>query len=114
MQSYNVVKTLLTVYPDCRLLINANKELPLHLAIRAGCLSIIQLLLQLDVEKQIRESDKDDMTPLHLAAQQGFIELNFKINLKNKILIRRFNYHRKISLLSLKQCFFLCFLIFYM
>lgn len=76
--SCNVVQALLNAYPESRFLTNADDALPIHLAIRAGNMPVIQLLLQCDIEKQIRKMDKQEMSPLHLAAQQGlFYALNY-------------------------------------
>jgi ankyrin repeat protein len=52
-------------------------SLPLHCAIRAGNLPVVQLLLTKDPEKQVRVQDTDGNTPMHLAAQKGLAIYNF-------------------------------------
>ena len=69
--SYAVVHCLLQTNKACRLAADKRKSMPIHQAIRAENVPVIQLLLDKDPELQIRKADGDGNTPMHLAAQRG-------------------------------------------
>ncbi|KAI6212729.1 Ion-trans domain-containing protein [Aphelenchoides besseyi] len=71
LRSYGVVHQLLRAHPNGRLAETRQGQLPLHLAIQASNLPVVQLLLFRQSEAQVRRADADKNTPLHLAARKN-------------------------------------------
>lgn len=76
--AYGVVQCLLQTNKTCRLAVDKNKNMPIHLAIQAENTLVIQLLLQREAHKQIRSTDELGNTPMHLASKRRKNFLNFK------------------------------------
>lgn len=70
-RAFNIVQLLLQANISCRFALDKKGSLPLHCAIRAGNMPIVQLLLQQETSKQISVQDAEGNTPLHLAAQKN-------------------------------------------
>ena len=66
------VQMLLRANPESRLTEDKRKNLPLHHAIQAGNVNVVQYLLNHDLDKQIHFANADGNRPLHLAAQKNF------------------------------------------
>ena len=74
--SYNcqsaLIKHLIRVWDFSLSIANSKQEYPLHIACRTGCsLEVIELLVRSDVNRQ----DEAGSTPLHIACQNGSIDI---------------------------------------
>ncbi|KAI1700189.1 AMOP domain-containing protein [Ditylenchus destructor] len=70
-RAYALIQTLLHHSRASRLAVDKSKNMPIHLAIRAENIPVVQMLLQRDSDSQVRMPDEDGNTPLHLAAQRN-------------------------------------------
>ncbi|TKR72642.1 hypothetical protein L596_020059 [Steinernema carpocapsae] len=78
-RAYGVVQQLLLHNRALRLIEDGEKSLPIHLAVAAGNLSVVQLLLSVQGDQQILRTNANGDTPLHLAARQGLTMLKLII-----------------------------------
>ena len=71
LRAYGCVHQLLRAFSYGRRAETRSRQLPLHMAVRAGNVAVMQLLLFRNADVQVRRADANGDTPLHYAARKS-------------------------------------------